>query len=178
MLARANARQSELAVRQALGAGRCTLASQLFAESVLLGLVGAATGTAVAWGGLQVINRYLAIIVRPMPPVELDGTILASTVGVSLFVALAIGLLPSLRAWRADFVSSIQAGARSATTGGGVRAIGGVLVAAQVALAIMLLVGASLLVRSFVRVMAVETGLDGPRIVHARVALPRPTLRT
>jgi predicted permease len=170
MLARANARQTELAVRQALGAGRWTLARQLFTESLLLGGLGAATGVALAWASLRVINRYTALIIRQAPPISVDGTVLGVTLLASLAVALLIGLLPAMRLWRANLLGSIQGGSRSASAGGGMRAISGLLVTAQVALALILLVGASLLIRSFSRVMAIDPGFDAARIVHARVA--------
>jgi predicted permease len=170
MLARTNARQAELAVRQALGAGRAALARQLLTEGFLLTAAGAAVGLGLAWASLSVINNYTTAIIREVQPVAPDGTVLGLTLLVALVVALMIGLLPVVRVWRADLIRSMQGGARGASAGGGARTASGLLVTAQIALALMLLVGASLLLRSFTRVLQVDPGFDAGRIVQARVA--------
>jgi predicted permease len=170
MLARANIRQGELAIRQALGAGRGALARQMFTESLLLAAAGAAVGVGLAWASLKVIKGYTTAIIREVQPVALDTTVLGLTLLVALAVAFFIGLLPVARVWRTDLARSIQGGARGASAGGGVRAASGLLVTAQVALALMLLVGASLLLHSFARVLRVDLGFDARRIVQARVA--------
>ena len=170
MLARANARQSELAVRQALGAGRRALAQQLLSESALLAMAGAAIGLALAWASLRIINTYTASIVREVQPVSLDGTLLGMTLLVSFVVALLIGLLPVVRIWRSNLIAAMRGGMRGASGGAGARAASSSLVMAQVALALILLVGASLLIRSFANVMAVNPGFDAKRIIHGRVA--------
>jgi predicted permease len=171
MLARANARQVELAVRQALGAGRATLARQLLTEAALLALAGAALGLGLAAASLQLINRYTATILLGSSPVVLDGRILGLTLVVTFAVALLIGLLPVLRAWRVSGLQgAIQSGTRGASRGGGIRAMSGVLVTTQVALALVLLIGAGLLIRSFGKVMAVNPGFDAAKIIHVRVA--------
>jgi predicted permease len=170
MLARTNARQAELAIRQALGAGRGDLARQLLTEGLLLATAGAAVGLGLAWASLRVINGYTTAIIREVEPVALDGTVLWVTLLVALAVAAIIGLLPVVRLWRTDSLRSIQGGARCASAGGGMRAASGLLVTAQTALALMLLVGASLLLHSFARVLQVDLGFDARRIVQARVA--------
>ncbi len=173
MLARANARQVELAICQALGAGRGALARRLFAETALLTTIGTALGVALAAAGLPVINRYLATVVREAPPVTIDGTVLAATIALSALVSLWIGLLPAWRFARGDLVGLIQSGGRSATLAGRARVISAALVTGQFAIALVLLVGAGLLLRSFARVLAVPPGFDAAHIVHGRVALPR-----
>ncbi|MDB6167777.1 MAG: permease [Verrucomicrobia bacterium] len=168
MLARANARQVELAVRRALGAGRVALARQLFTEAALLAVSGGALGLALAWSSLRVINTYTAAIVYGSPPVTLDGEILGLTFIVSMLAAVMIGVLPVLQAWR---MTGLQAGSRGSSRSGGIRATSAVLVTTQVALALVLLVGAGLLVRSFSKVMAVNPGFDVAKVIHTRVAL-------
>lgn len=171
MLARVNARQTELAVRQALGAGRLVLSRQLLTEAALLALAGGAAGLLLAWSTLGVINTYTHSIVYGMPPVALSGGVLGMTLISSLAVGLLIGLLPVLRIWqRHDLQGAIQGGIRGASRGGGIRAMSGGLVIAQVALAIILLIGAGLLIRSFAKVMAIDPGFDVDRVIYARVA--------
>lgn len=170
MLARANSRQTELAVRQALGGGRVALARQLLVEGVLLAVSGAALGLALTWTSLRVINTYTTSIVREVQPVGLDASILTSTLLISLAVALMIGLLPVLRIWRLNLLEAMRSGARGTTGSGNIRSISSLLVTAQVALALVLLVGAGLLMRSFAKVMAINPGFDATRIVHGRVA--------
>ncbi|MFI5356938.1 MAG: ABC transporter permease [Opitutales bacterium] len=171
MLARANARRTELAVRQALGASRGVLARQLLTEAAVLAVAGGALGLLLTAPILGVINAYLNQIVYGMPPVGLDGGVLGLTLLVSLVVALLIGALPVMGIWRGDDLQgAIQSGMRGASRGGGIRAMSGVLVVAQVALAIILLIGAGLLIRSFAKVMAIDPGFDVDKVIYARVA--------
>ena len=171
MLARANTRHAEFAVRQALGASRAVLARQLLTEAALLALTGGALGLALAGASLRLINTYADTIVFGIPPVRLDAGMLGLTLLVSIAVALLIGLLPVLQVWRSGGLqSAIQSGTRGASRGGGIRAMSGVLVITQVALALMLLVGAGLLMRSFAKVMAIKPGFDATKVIHARVA--------
>ena len=171
MLARANARQAELAIRQALGAGRGTLARQLFTESLLLAALGGIIGFFLAWASLRVVNSYTTAIIHEAPPIEMDGTVLSLTVLAALTAALLACLLPVLRMWQADLLGTIRGGTRDASASGGVRAASGFLVTTEVALALLLLIGACLLLRSFAHVLAVDPGFDSRRILHARVAL-------
>ncbi|MDB6094873.1 MAG: macB 9 [Verrucomicrobia bacterium] len=171
MLARANTRQAEFAVRQALGASRTALARQLLTEAALLALTGGVLGLAMSATSLRVINTYMGAIIYGIPPISMDRGVLGLTLLVSLLVALLIGLLPMLRVWRlGSLQGSIQSGSRGASRGGGIRAMSGLLVVAQVALALMLLVGAGLLIRSFAKVMAINPGFDATKVIHARVA--------
>lgn len=174
MLARANARQTELAIRQALGAGQGALARQMLVEGLLLAAGGAALGLALAWSSLRVINTYTTSIVREVQPIAIDGAMLGLTLFTAVTVALLIALLPMFRTWRTNLVVSLQGGSRGASAGGGTRAASGLLVIAQVALALMLLVGAGLLMRSFSRVLKVDPGFDAARVVQGRTVFGRP----
>lgn len=174
MLARANARQGELAVRQALGAGRGALARQMIVEGLLLAGMGAALGLGLCWASLRLINTYTTVIVREVQPIAIDGTVLGVTLLVTLIVALLIALLPAARTWRTNLLASIQGGIRGASAGSGMRTAGGLLVTAQVALALILLVGACLLLRSFTRVLAVDPGFDADRVIQGRTVFGGP----
>ncbi|MCF7761552.1 MAG: ABC transporter permease [Cephaloticoccus sp.] len=171
LLARSNTRQAELAVRQALGASRGVLARQLLTEAALLAVMGGALGTALAGLSLRMINAYAGAAIYGLPPVRLDGALLGLTLLISLGVALMIGLLPVLRMWQTgNLQNTIQTGNRGASRGGGVRALSGILVVAQVAFAFVLLCGAGLLIRSFTKVMAIDPGFDASKIIHIRAA--------
>ncbi|MBL9194085.1 MAG: ABC transporter permease [Opitutaceae bacterium] len=171
MLARANTRQTELAVRRALGASRLVLARQLLTEAAVLAVAGGVLGLALAWASLRVINTYTGKIIFGIPPVRLDLDVLGLTLLISVGVALLIGLLPVLRLWqKGGLQHAMQSGTRGATRGGSIRAMSGGLIIAQVALAFMLLVGAGLLLRSFAKVMAIDPGFDARKVIHVRVA--------
>jgi putative ABC transport system permease protein len=171
MLARANTRQAEFAVRQALGASRSALSRQLLSEASLLALTGSALGLAFSGTSLRVINTYADTIVFGIPSVRLDLGMFVLTLLISLLVTLLIGLLPVLQIWRiSGLQGAIQSGMRGASRSGGIRAMSGLLVITQVALALMLLVGAGLLMRSFAKVMAIKPGFDPTKVIHARVA--------
>lgn len=170
MLARANARQAEMAIRQALGGGRAALARQMLTEAAMLSSIGASIGVGVAWAVLRIINVYTTAIVREVQPIRLDGAVLAATLLGSLAVALVIAILPVIRMWRLNLLASMQGGSRGASAGGGLRAVSGSLVIAQVALALILLVGASLLIQSLANVMKIGPGFDAQKVAHGRIA--------
>lgn len=170
MLVRSNARAGELAVRRALGAGRGALARQFLIEAVLLTATGAVMGLALTWASLRLINTYTTTIVRQVQPIALDGTILTVTLVATLGIAVLITLLPIAKTWHTNLMVSMQGGTRGASAGRGLRAASGALVIAQVALALTLLVGAGLLIRSFDRVLAIDPGFDAEHIVQGRVA--------
>jgi len=168
-LARANARQGELAIRVALGAGRAALVRPMLAESLLLTGAASIAGLGLAMAALRGFNGYLPILVRTAPPVALDPLVAGLILAVAFAIAILIGLLPLQLVWRAG----LRIGAtRSSSSGGAARAVSGLLVIAQVAVAAMLLVGASLLIRSFAKVLAVDPGFDAAHIVQGRIALP------
>jgi putative ABC transport system permease protein len=171
LLARANSRQIEWAVRRALGASRGAIARQVLTESLLFVVVGSLAGLALAWASLHVINQYTAPVIRQAPPVSLDGTVLAVTLLGTVGVALLTGLFPLARLWSDDSSGSIHAGGRGASTDRRLRAMSGLLVTAQVSLAVVLLVGAGLLIRSFAQLVAIDPGFASRKVVHARVAL-------
>ncbi len=173
LLVRSNARQSELAIRSALGAGRGTIARQLILESLLLTLVGAVLGLGLAWGALRLTNSYLAKMLPQSLPATLDWRVLGFAIALAVVVGLLIGLIPVYHTLRTNLAEVIQRSSRGASSGRGVRALSSLLVVAQVAIALMLLTGAGLLVHSFANAIKVDTGLNPQGVVTGRVALPR-----
>lgn len=173
LLVRSNARQSELAIRSALGASRATIARQLMIESLLLTGLGALLGIGLAWGALHTTNHYLATMLPRSMPAAIDLRVLGFAVVLSVLVGMLIGLIPVWHTLRTNLAEVIQRSSRSASSGRGVRALSGFLVVAQVSVALVLLTGAGLLIHSFVRALDVNPGFDPGRVVTASVALPR-----
>src|SRR3954451_442648 len=173
LLVRANARRSELAVRSALGAPHMTIARQFLLESLLLTSLGALLGLGVAWGALRMTNYSLAKMLPQSLPASLDWRVLGFAVGLTAVISLIIGLVPVVQILRTNLASVIQSSSRSASSSRGVRALSGVLVVAQVAVALILLTGAGLLIQSFAQALRVDTGLQAGNVVTARIALTR-----
>jgi putative ABC transport system permease protein len=170
LLARAAARRREMAIRRALGAGRGRLIRQLLTESVLLALTAAALGLLIAnWG----LDALLTLWPRALPrsaEVGLDGTVLAFTVGLAVVTGLVFGLVPALRTTAPRIEEALREDSGS-STGGRRRRLQGALVVAEVALALVLLVGAGLLVRSFIALNRVNPGYDTRDVLAARIRL-------
>ena len=173
LLVRSNARRSELAIRSALGAGRATIARQFLMESLLLTSLGTLLGLALAWGALRMTNFYLARMLPQSLPASLDWRVLGFAVVLTAVVGLLIGLIPMVHIFRTNLASVLQSSSRSASSNRGVRALSGVLVVAQVSVALMLLTGAGLLIHSFAEAVRVDTGLEPANVVTARIALTR-----
>ncbi len=168
LLARAATRQKEIAVRLSIGAGRARLVRQLLTESVLLAAMGGALGFLVAWWGSQLLLRMVSTG-DSLLPVRLtpDLRTLAFTAGASLLTGILFGLAPALRATRIDLTPSLKEG-RSQFVGQGRRRTFGldrILVVAQIALSLTLLVGAGLFVRSLEKLWAVDPGYDRQNVL-------------
>jgi putative ABC transport system permease protein len=173
LLSRANARQSELAIRLALGASRGVIARQLLLESLVLMVTGAALGLALAAGITHAFNLYRAEMMPNALPFALDGGVLAFTAAVALVAGLLIGLAPVAHVLRANLMGLISRSTRSASGGVGVRTLSSILIVGQVAVAVMLLSGAGLLIRGFMRAVAVQPGFDPQGVITGRIAIPR-----
>jgi ABC-type antimicrobial peptide transport system permease subunit len=171
LLARAAARGREISIRAALGAGRARLITQFLTESVVLSLAGGVLGLLLAMWGMDTL---LAVIGDGLPrasEVRLDWRVVLFTGIVSVLAGLLSGLVPALQASRADLHGAMREGSRC--TGG--RASGrarGALVVSQVALALVLLIGAGLFMRSFLALQAVDAGFDSRGVLTARLTLP------
>jgi len=173
LLARATARHRELAVRAALGAGRARLARQLLAESLLLSSVGGVAGLLLAWWatvGLRTIVAKQLPIPR-LESVSIDAGVLLFTLGATMMSGLAFGLLPALTAARTTLTDAMKEGGRGGTSGRGARARNAFVIV-EVALALVLLVGAGLLVRSFSALLNVDPGFDPSHTVTMKVSIP------
>jgi putative ABC transport system permease protein len=172
LLARASARQQELAVRAALGAGQWRLARQLLSESVLLALLGGSAGLLLAVWAIDVLRSTQAVNIPRAAGIGLDGRVLAFTLGLSLFTGLLFGLAPSLAAARADLNRVMKEGARA--TAGRKRGSGrDLLVVGEVALAEMLLIGAGLLLVSFFSLLSVKPGFNPDNALTFQISVPR-----
>ncbi|MDQ3949181.1 MAG: ABC transporter permease, partial [Gemmatimonadota bacterium] len=157
-LARGAARRREIAVRAALGATRGRITTQLLTESVLLGLIAGVLGVALARAGLQLLRAVGTETVPRLADVRLDGPVLAFTAIVALGSGVLFGLLPALRASRSDIGEVLKAGGRGEAQGAAGKGVRAALVVAEVSLSLILLVGAGLLMRSFMRLQAVDVG--------------------
>jgi predicted permease len=170
LLARGEERRTEMAVRAALGAGRHRLVRQLLVESSVLGLLGATAGLLLAAWLMRILRSLNGLAIPRHDTIGIDATVLVFTLGLALITPLVFGLLPSLQASRADLRDALAEGGRSAAPArAGVRTA---LVIGEVAIALVLLVGSALLMRSFAHVMAVDPGFDPTGVVTADMAIP------
>ena len=173
LLARATGRHRELAVRAALGAGRGRLIRQLLAESVVLAVAGGAAGLLLGWWALRLLRAVVAeqLPIQRLEMVGIDGWVLAFTAGASLVSGVVFGLVPALTASGKVLSDALKEGGRAGTAGRSARARN-TFVVVEVALALILLAGAGLLIRSFAQLMSVDPGFDTDRTITMRVSLP------
>ncbi|HKH49738.1 MAG TPA: ABC transporter permease [Thermoanaerobaculia bacterium] len=174
LLARATARQREVAIRVAFGAGRWRIVRQLLTESVLIGLLGGVLGILCGYWGIRWMEA--SIPAEDAPPYwirfVIDGPVLLFTLGVAVLTGILFGLAPALQAARSDLNATLKEGGRGA--GGSVRRnrLRSGLVVGEVALSLILLVGASLFVRSFLKLQNASAGFDTARLLTMRIFLP------
>jgi putative ABC transport system permease protein len=173
LLARATGRQRELAVRAALGANRGRLVRQLLAESAVLSIAGGLVGLVLAWWALGFLRTVAAerLPIQRLDLVRIDGMVLAFTAAASLVSALIFGVVPALTAAGGSLTGSLKDGGRSGSGARGNRTRAGFVVV-EIALALVLLVGAGLLLRSFARLLNVDPGFDPSRTITMRITLP------
>jgi putative ABC transport system permease protein len=172
LVARGAARRKELAVRAALGAGRFRLLRQLVTENILLSLLGGLAGLLFAHWALRAL---LALVPADLPRadgISINGMALAFAFTFCLLTGVVFGLLPAFQITRGNLHASLNESGRNASAGAGVHRARGLLVATQFALAIVLLTGAGLMVRSFLRLDAVKPGFDTTRLLTMTVRLP------
>ena len=171
LLVRASVREKEIAIRTALGAGKARLVRQMLAESLVLAIGGGVLGVLLAYLALRPIQTLSAGSIPRVQDITIDGTVLLFAVAMSLATGLIFGLAPAWQAARPGIAGIMKEGGRSSATGGG-RLVRNALLVTEVALSIVLLVGAALLLRSFARVTTVDPGFRADNVLAFRVALP------
>jgi putative ABC transport system permease protein len=174
-LIHAEARQREIAVRAALGGSRRSLVRKLLAEALVLSAIGSSVGVLLAAVALPVLVRLAPATIPRLDQVRLDGTVLLFAIGAAIVSALLFGVGPAIRYTRPDILAVLRHGGRSATDHPSRQRGRRLLVVAQTATALVLLVGASLLARSFSRLMGAELGFTPRDVLTFRVALPATT---
>jgi putative ABC transport system permease protein len=171
LLAKATSRQKEVAIRLAIGAGRSRIIRQFLTESVILGLVGGTLGLVVALFGVKLLSG----LGRNVPRAEeigVDARVLGFTLGVSILTGLVFGLAPAFQATRADLTSSLKEGTKGASGAGIRHRLRAALVVSEIALALILLIGSGLLIKSLRNIEAVGPGFDPKGIVTFDLQLP------
>ncbi len=174
LLARATAREREIAVRTALGGSQMRLVRQLLTESLVLAVVGGVLGLLLASWGASALGRVASQYLPRAGEIELSLPVLGFTAFLILLTGVGFGLIPALQASRPDLQSVMKDAARGSSTGAPRTRMRAALVVAEVAIALMLLAGAGLLLRSFQHLMAVEYGFDPQRLLTLQVWLPVP----
>jgi putative ABC transport system permease protein len=172
LLARAAAREKELAIRASLGASRLRLARQLLLEGLPLGLLGGGGGLLLAAWGVRALETLLPATLPRHNAIEIDWRVLLFTIMVSLLTTAVFGLLPALQAARSDLRAALSEGDRGGTAGSRQSRLRGLLVSTEMAMAVVLLVGAGLMIRSFAKLRRVDAGFDARGVLTMRVPLP------
>ena len=177
MLARASARQKEMAIRTALGASRFRVIRQLLTESMLLSLVGGTGGLLLALWGVDLLTASIPSEMAAGIPgwtrISLDLWVLVFTLVISILTGILFGLVPALQVSKSDLNETLKEGGRTATGGSGRQRFRGLLVVTEVALALVLLVGAGLMMKSFLRLLEVRPGFDPQNVLTMELVLPR-----
>ncbi len=174
LLARATTRQREIATRVAVGAGRARVVRQFLTESVLLALLGGAAGLALARVGIAVLVRFGPRAIPRLAATKMDGRVLTFTLALCLLTALLFGLGPAVSLWKTKLNDVLKEGARTASAGPGRLRVRAVLAAAELALAIVLLTGAGLMLKSFWRMHARAPGFVPEKVLTMTVPLAGP----
>jgi len=172
LLVRGDARLREMALRTAVGAGPARLVRQLFTESLLLAMGGALMGLAVAYAGLRTLVALDPTSLPPLAPVALDGTVVIFALALGVFTTLLFGLLPALRTLRLNLVDALREGSQQATLGGGRQRLRAALVVSEVALAVILIVGAGLMLRSLSALGRIDLGFNPDQVITMRLSVP------
>ncbi len=174
LLARAAVRQKEIAVRVALGARRWRLIRQFLTESVLLATIGGVIGLAIAFGGLLLLRSFIPENIAQAREISIDLKVLGFTFLVALITGVIFGLAPAIQAARFNQTETLKEGGRDSATGSGGKRIRGLLVMAEVAVSLVLLIGAGLLINSFLRLRNVDPGFRADNLLTMKFDLPQP----
>ena len=173
LLARATVRRREISIRVALGAGRGRLIQQFLAEGLLLSILGGILGVALAWWSMGVLGKIAFPFLPRSQEIRIDSRVLLFTLAVSVLTSIVFGLIPSLQAGKTDVQTTLKEGGNTTSdsmVGGWLRQL---LVVIEVAAAVVLLIGAGLMIRSVLRIREVESGLKPQNLLTAKLSLPR-----
>jgi putative ABC transport system permease protein len=173
LLARGAARYREIAVRTALGAGRHRIVRQLLTESMLLAVAGGVAGLFIAWLSFSFLKQIIPNSMALNANVQIDAKVFGFMLLLSLFTGIIFGLTPALQAARIDLNVVLKQGGGRTGTGAGHRRLRGALVVTEIALALVLLVGAGLLIQTFLRLRALDIGVNPENVLTLRTSLPR-----
>jgi putative ABC transport system permease protein len=177
LLARAAARHQEIVIRAALGAGRARLVRQMLTESTLLSLLGGAGGLLLAVWGIDLLTALKPANLPRLSSIRIDGWVLVFTVAVSILTGVIFGLLPALNASKLDVNEALKESTRASTGGAGRHRVRSVLVVSEIALALVLLIGAGLLIKSLWRLRAIDPGFNPENLLTMRIELPESRYR-
>jgi predicted permease len=173
MLARATARRREMAIRLAVGATRMALMRQLLVESLLFAVIGGAFGLFLAWWGINLLISLSPADLPRASEVRIDPSVLLFTLGMSLITGLIFGLAPAMHGSKADLSQDLKEGSRGTSEGHRMNHARNLLVVSEVAISLMLVIGAGLLIRSFIQLQAVRPGFDTNNLLIVRMSLPK-----
>jgi putative ABC transport system permease protein len=172
LLARATVRRREISIRVALGAGRVRLVQQFLTEGLLLSAIGGALGIGLAWWLMDVLGKLAFPFLPRAQEIRIDARVLLFTLGISILTSVVFGLIPSLQAGKTDVQETLKEGGNTMSAG----VVGGwlrpVLVVVEVAAAVVLLIGAGLMIRSVMRIREVPSGLQPQNLLTAKISLP------
>ena len=177
LLARATVRSREMAIRGAIGAGRARIVQQLLTESVLLAAIGGAIGLLLAYWGTSSLFRAYPTLLPRSADMKIDATVLIFAAGLSLLTAVLFGLVPAFAASRTQLNESLKEGGRTGSGGVFGRWLRSSLIVCEVAIALVLLAGAGLLLRSFAQLTRVEPGFETDQRLSVTTLLPQPKYR-
>jgi putative ABC transport system permease protein len=172
LLARAAARSTEVAIRAALGASRSRIFRQFLTESLLLSICGGILGVALAWEGVRVLVAMAPAWLPRLHAIRLDGRVLLFTTAISILTGLIFGVIPAAQASKLTVADSLKNVTRGGTAGGARNRLRGVLVGAQLAMALMLLIGSGLLIRSFLALQGADLGCEPRGLLTFRYRYP------